>query len=84
MEEKLIGKITHYYGKIGVGIVELVSTLKVGDKIHIKGHSTDFEQTVDSIQVEHENVEVAKKGEVIGLKVKDKVHEGDEVYLIVE
>ncbi|MGB9726497.1 MAG: EF-Tu/IF-2/RF-3 family GTPase [Minisyncoccia bacterium] len=84
MEEKLIGKITHYYGKIGVGIVELSGPLKVGDKIHIKGHSTDFEQTVDSIQVEHENVDSAKKGETIGLKVKDKVHEGDEVYLIVE
>jgi len=84
MEEKLIGKITHYYGKIGVGIVELLGNLKVGDKIHLKGHTTDFEQTVDSIQVEHENVDSAKKGEVIGMKVKDKVHEGDEVYLIIE
>jgi len=51
MEEKLIGKVTHYYGKIGVGIVELSGNLKVGDKIHLKGHSTDFEQEVDSIQV---------------------------------
>jgi len=84
MEEKLIGKITHYYGKIGVGIIELSDNLKVGDKIHIKGHSTDFEEVVDSIQVEHENVNSAKKGEVIGLKVKDKVKEGDEVYLILE
>ncbi len=84
MEEKLIGKITHYYGKIGVGIIELSDNLKVGDKIHIKGHSTDFEEVVDSIQVEHENVNSAKKGEVIGLKVRDKVKEGDEVYLILE
>ncbi|HPC31261.1 MAG TPA: translation elongation factor-like protein [Candidatus Paceibacterota bacterium] len=84
MEEKLIGKVTHYYGKIGVGIVELSGNLKVGDKIHLKGHSTDFEQEVDSIQVEHENVDSAKKGEIIGLKVKDKVKEGDEVYLILE
>jgi len=84
MKEKLIGKITHYYGKIGVGIIELSDNLKVGDKIHIKGHSTDFEEVVDSIQVEHENVNSAKKGEVIGLKVKDKVKEGDEVYLILE
>jgi len=84
MEEKLIGKVTHYYGKIGVGIVELSGSLKVGDKIHLKGHSTDFEQEVDSIQVEHENVDSAKKGEVIGLKVKDKIKEGDEVYLILE
>ncbi len=84
MEEKLIGKVTHYYGKIGVGIVELSGNLKVGDKIHLKGHSTDFEQEVDSIQVEHENVDSAKKGEIIGLKVKDKVKEGDEVYLMLE
>ncbi len=84
MEEKLIGKITHYYGKIGVGIVELSAPLKVGDKIHIKGNSTDFEQVVESIQVEHQNVNSAKQGEVIGLKVKDRVREGDEVYLVIE
>lgn len=83
MEEKLIGKITHYFGKIEVAIVELSDVLKVGDKIHIKGHSTDFEQDVSSIQIEHENVEEAKKGDVIGIKVDEKVREGDEVYLVV-
>lgn len=83
-EEKLIGKITHYYGKIEVGIVELSDTLKVGDTIHIKGASTDFTQTVDSMQIEHENVDVAKKKDVIGLQVKEKVREGDEVYKVTE
>jgi len=83
-KEELIGKITHYFGKIEVGIVELSKGLNVGDRIHVKGSTSDFEQDVDSIQIEHENVEKAKKGDVIGLKVKDKVREGDEVYKIVE
>lgn len=82
MEEKLIGKITHYFGKIDVAIVELSGDLKVGDRIHIKGNNTDFEQDVSSIQIEHENVEKAKKGDAIGIKVDDKVKESDEVYLI--
>ncbi len=85
MEEKLIGKITHYFTNIGVGVVELAKDkLKVGDKIHIKGATTDFEQAVESMQIEHENVEVAKKGQAAGLKVEQQVREGDEVYLIQE
>ena len=80
-EEKLVGKITHYYNAIGVGIIELSGALKAGDTIHIKGKVTDFEQTVDSIQIEHEPVEKAKKGDVVGIKAKEKVKEGDEVYL---
>lgn len=83
MEEKLIGKITHYFGKIDVAIVELLGVLKVGDHIHIKGHSTDFEQDVSSIQIEHQNVDEAKKGDAIGIKVDQKVREGDEVYKVV-
>jgi putative protease len=81
-EEKLIGKIVHYYTNIGVGIVELADKLNVGDKVHVKGSSTDFEQTVDSMQVEHENVEAAKAGESIGVKLNEKVREGDEVYKV--
>lgn len=84
MKEKLIGKITHYYGKINVAIVELSAPLKVGDKIHLKGHETDFEQTVSSMQIDYQNIDEAKKGDVIGLKVEQKVREGDEVYLIEE
>ena len=80
-EEKLVGKITHYYGNLGVGIIELAGNLKNGDTIHIKGKSSDFEQTVDSIQIEHQSVGSAKKGEVIGIKTNQKVKEGDEVYI---
>ena len=81
-KEQLVGKITHYFGKIEVGIVELSKELNVGDTIHVKGSSTDFEQKIDSIQIEHEQVDKAKKGDVVGLKVKEKVREGDEVYRI--
>jgi len=79
-EEKLIGKISHYFGNINVGIIELTDTLKKGDKIHIKGHSTDFEQEIDSMQVEHQDIETAKSGDAVGIKVAQKVKEGDEVY----
>lgn len=80
-EEKPIGEITHYFSKLGVGIIKLKTSLAVGDTIKIKGATSDFEQTVDSIQIEHETVEKAKKGDLIGLKVSDKVREGDLVYL---
>lgn len=79
-KEKTLGEITHYYSKIGVAIVELKDTLKVGEKIKIKGHSTEFDQNVDSIQIDHKEVEEAKKGDVVGMKVNDKVREGDVVY----
>ena len=83
-KEKEIGEITHYYGKIGVGVVKLSAEMKAGDRIHILGHTTDFEQTVDSMQIEHKRVERAKKGESIGLKVAEHVREGDKVYKIIE
>lgn len=79
---KPLGEVSHYYSKIGVGIIKLASPLKVGDKIKIKGHSTDIEQTTDSIQIEHKDVEEAKKGDVVGVKVSDKVREGDKVYKV--
>ncbi|MCX7705498.1 MAG: hypothetical protein N2115_04485 [bacterium] len=82
-EEKEVGKITHYYGHISVGIVELTDGLKIGDTVHIKGHSTDFTQTVDSIQIEHKNIQEAKSGDCIGMKVAQKVHPGDRVYKVI-
>lgn len=82
--EKMIGKITHYYNKLGVGIIDLIGVLKVNDKIHFKGHTTDFEQVVDSMQIEHQDVEEAKAGEVVGLKTINSVKEGDEVFLVSE
>lgn len=82
LKEMSLGKITHYYSKIGVAIVELNNTLKAGEKVKIKGHSTEFEQTVDSMQVDHAEVEEAGKGEIIGMKVNDKVREGDELFKV--
>ena len=83
MEEKEIGRITHYYGHLGVGIVELSDSLKVGDTIHIKGHSSDFTQNLDSIQIEHASVPEAKSGDIIGIKVASKVHPHDKVYKVI-
>ena len=79
-EGKLIGKITHYFSKIGVAVIELSDTLKVGDTIRIVGGATDFTQTVDSMEVEHQKVQEAKKGESIGLKVNEKVREDYQAY----
>jgi putative protease len=85
MEEKLVGRVTHYFTNIGLAVVEITEgELKAGDKIHIKGATSDFEQTVESMQIEHENVEKAKKGQAIGLKVDQQAREGDQVYKIVE
>ena len=77
---KEIGKITHFYDKIGVAIVKLSKPLKVGDEIEIKGKTTDLKQTIDSIQFEHQNIEAGKSGQEAGLKVHAKAREGDAVF----
>ena len=81
-EGKLVGKITHYFGNIGVAVIELSDTLKVGDTIRIIGGETDFTQTVESMEIEHKKVEEAKAGDSIGLKVDQKIREGYKVYKI--
>lgn len=81
--EKSIGKIAHYYSNIGVGIIELADKLAVGDTIHIKGATTDFEQTVESMQVEHKEIKEAKAKEAVGVKMDEKVREDDEVYKVI-
>lgn len=81
-EEKEIGKVTHYFDHLSVVIVELSDELKKGDKIHVKGHTTDFEEAADSIQINKVEVEEAKAGDVIGLKVTEEAREGDRVYRI--
>ena len=83
MEEKLIGKITHYFGRPGVGLIELTDALKVGDTVRIKGHTSDFTQQVSSMQVEHVKVSEAKAGDVVGVKVDQKVHEHDQVFKVI-
>jgi putative protease len=84
MTEKQVGRVTHYFNKIGVAIVELEDDLKVGDTIRFKGSTTEFEQMVDSLQIEHEQVQEAKKGQAVGLKVKEHAREHDLVYKVVE
>lgn len=83
-QKKLVGRITHYFPKIGVGVVELVDELKVGDMISIEGVTTNFQQVVESMQIEHQNVQVAKAGDAIGLKVKDRVREKDQVFKLLQ
>lgn len=80
VEKKLIGKVAHYFTKIGVGVIELSDELEVGDRISIEGMTTNLQQTVDSMQIEHENVKSAGSGQSIGMKVEQRVREGDLVY----
>lgn len=82
MAEREAGKVTHYYSNIGVAIVEVTDTISVGDKIHVQGATSDFEQEVGSMQIEHESVQVAESGQVIGLKVDGKVRGGDKVFVV--
>lgn len=82
MEEKQIGKVVHYFGKIDVGIIELSDALKVGDKIRVKGHDYEFVQDISSLQIEHATVTEAKAGDSVGIKVSQKVHEHDKVYRV--
>lgn len=83
MEEIQIGKVTHYFGHLGVVAIDLTGELKVGDTIHIKGHTSDFTQNVDSIQIEHASVTSAKSGDKIGIKTKEHTREHDAVYKVV-
>lgn len=75
-----IGRVTHFFTKISVAVVELSGALTVGDTILVKGPTTDLEQVVDSMQIEHENIGKAEAGQSIGLKVEQRVREGDLVY----
>ncbi len=79
-EKKLVGTVEHYYTKIGVAVINLEGDLAVGDKISIEGATTNIQQTVDSMQVEHEKVDSAKSGDSVGMKVADRVRPGDNVY----
>ena len=84
MAEKKIGVITHYFGKIGVaGLNVTDGDLRVGDTIHIKGHTSDFTQGVDSMQIEHQSVEVAQPGQKVGLRVIEQAREHDDVFKVM-
>jgi translation elongation factor EF-1alpha len=79
-----VGEVTHYFTKIGVAVVDISAPIKVGDRIAVKGMTTNFEQTVDSMQIDGKNIEEAKQGDDIGMKVADRVRKGDVVYRLVE
>lgn len=79
---KTAGEVTHFFPHVSAAVIKLSGPLKVGDMIQIKGHTTDFKQSVDSMQIEHVPVNEAKKGDEIGLKVKDRVRIGDTAYIL--
>lgn len=83
MSEKKIGVISHYFGKISVAGIEIEKgKLETGDTIHIKGHTTNFTQIIKSMQIDLQIVDVAKKGDSIGIKVSERVREHDQVYKV--
>jgi len=82
MTKKEIGKVSSFFSHVSVAAIKLTGKLKVGDKIHIKGSTTDFEDTVGSIQIERKEVKEAKKGDHVGIKVPEKVRPKDTVFLM--
>jgi len=84
MPEEEIGKVMDFFARPVVAGIDLTGTLKVGDRIHIKGHTTDMEVTVTSMQIKNVNVNEAKAGDAIGIKVSDRVRRGDIVYKVTD
>jgi putative protease len=85
MAEIEIGKISHYFSKIGVAAIEITSDqLNVGDTVHIKGHTSDFRQKIDSMQVDNKSVSTAEPGDSVGIKVAEHTRQHDVVYRVVE
>ncbi|MFN2271139.1 MAG: translation elongation factor-like protein [Anaerolineae bacterium] len=82
MAEKLIGKVSHWFGNINVAGIELKAKLAVGDRIHVLGHTTDFEQEIKSMQIMHQDVSEAGRGDDVGVKLKSRVRVGDKVYKV--
>jgi len=78
--KKKVGKVTHFYSNLNVAVIKLAGELKKGDNISIEGATTNFTQKADSIQIDRKNIETAKKGQEIGMKVADRVRDGDVVY----
>lgn len=79
-----VGKVAHYFTKIGVAVLELSDTLAVGDEITIRGQTTNFTQPIDSMEIDKVKVETAGKGQSIGLKVRERVRQNDDVYKVVK
>ena len=84
MAEQRIGRVAHYFGKIQVAVIEIeAGSLSVGDTIHIKGRTSDFTQTVESMEVEHQAIETAAAGQAVGLRVLEHAREHDDVFKVV-
>lgn len=81
-EGELVGKVAHYFDRAGVVVLELSAPLAVGDQIRIVGHETDFSQEVESMESEHQKVQLAKAGDSVGLKVSQRAKEGCQVYKV--
>ncbi|UCF20554.1 MAG: translation elongation factor-like protein [Gemmatimonadota bacterium] len=82
MTEELVGTITHYFAKPEVGVVKLTVEIKIGDTLHFHGHTTDFQQEITSMQVEHVDVETAAAGTEVAIRLKERVRPHDEVYRV--
>ncbi len=83
MEEKEVGTVDHFFSNISVGMIKLTDALKAGDRIHIKGKAADFMQGIFSMQIDRVPVQEGKAGDLISIKVEQKVHQGDKVYKVV-
>lgn len=79
-EGELLGKVVHYFDRIGVAVIALQAPLRVGDQVHFLGRSTDFDQTIDSLQVEHQPVTEGAAGSEVAARVRQRVRSGDSVY----
>jgi hypothetical protein len=79
-----VGKVTHYFDRIGVAVLDLSAEVKVGETIHIHGHLTDITQRIGSMEIEHQKIETAGPGAEVALKVLEPVHEGDIIYRVME
>ena len=84
MSEEMIGEVSDFFARPVVAAIELTASLKLGDRIHIKGHTTDVELNVNSMQINNASVEEARAGDNIGVKVPERVRNGDKVYKIVD
>ena len=84
MPEEVVGTVSDFFARPVVAGIELTATLDLGDKIHIKGHTTDMEFTVDSMQINNVNVTEAKAGDAVGIKLSDRARRGDTVYKVVD
>ena len=84
MPEEEVGKVSDFFARPVVAGVEMIGTLKVGDKIHITGHTTDIEMVIDSMQINNADVTDAKPGDSVGIKVPDRVRRGDTIYKVID